>query len=259
MDVSGVPFNAMLLLERCQLSWFPGWLPEEPRAIALRGNPAVAWYMRHACPEIGEWLDRVEAMPVEEPSPEALREAEMAVLGSFEDLLVYALDPAAYDAQPFLGWDSAELTSIAEFEGRTVIDVGAGTGRLTLVTAEAGAAAVFAVEPVGNLRRYMETKADALGLGNVHCVDGLITRMPFPDGFADVTMGGHVFGDHPEEEHAEMVRVTKPGGQVILCPGASESEEERHAFLVEQGFEWSRFEEPRDGTKRKYWKRNTVP
>ncbi len=26
-----------------------------------------------------------------------------------------------------------------------------------------------------------------------------------------------------------------------------------HHFLVSQGFAWSRFEEPRDGWKRKYW------
>jgi len=67
-------------------------------------------------------------------------------------------------------------------------------------------------------------------------------------------MGGHVFGDHPEEEYAEMVRVTKPGGMVILCPGNNDRDEGWHSFLVDQGFEWSRFEEPGDGIKRKYWK-----
>ena len=28
MDVSSLPFNTLLLLERVQLSWFPGWVPE---------------------------------------------------------------------------------------------------------------------------------------------------------------------------------------------------------------------------------------
>ena len=27
-DVADVSFNALLLLERVQLSWFPGWVPE---------------------------------------------------------------------------------------------------------------------------------------------------------------------------------------------------------------------------------------
>ena len=30
--------------------------------------------------------------------------------------------------------------------------------------------------------------------------------------------------------------------------------DDRHRFLVEQGFAWGRFEEPRDGWKRTYWR-----
>ena len=67
-------------------------------------------------------------------------------------------------------------------------------------------------------------------------------------------MGGHVFGDNPEAEHAEMVRVVKVGGMVILCPGNNDKDEGQHQFLIDQDFEWSRFEEPGDGFKRKYWK-----
>lgn len=85
-------------------------------------------------------------------------------------------------------------------------------------------------------------------------MDGLITDLPFPDDFIDIVMGGHVFGDHPEDEYAEMVRVAKPGGMVILCPGNNDKDQGWHKFLVDQGFEWSRFEEPGDGIKRKYWK-----
>jgi ubiquinone/menaquinone biosynthesis C-methylase UbiE len=90
-----------------------------------------------------------------------------------------------------------------------VIDIGAGTGRLTLMVAPV-ANAVFAVEPVANLRRYLKMKAMEKGLQNVFPVDGLITEIPFSDQFADVTMGGHVFEDHLKEEYWELVRVTKP-------------------------------------------------
>jgi hypothetical protein len=85
-------------------------------------------------------------------------------------------------------------------------------------------------------------------------LDGLITDIPFEDGFADVTMGGHVFGDHPEEECEELLRVTKAGGMVILCPGNVDKDNDAHRVLVSEGFSWSRFEEPEDGIKRKYWK-----
>ena len=149
---------------------------------------------------------------------------------------------------------SAELTALVDFTGKTVIDVGAGTGRLALLAAEAGAAAVFAAEPVANLRRYLKERARARGLRNVFPVDGLITDLPFPDTFADVVMGGHVFGDEPEAEYAELARVVRPGGMIILCPGNGDRDDARHAFLIAAGFRWSRFEEPGDGMKRKYWK-----
>lgn len=42
---------------------------------------------------------------------------------------------------------------------------------------------------------------------------------------------------------------------IILCPGTRYIEDPAHNFLVAQGFAWSRFEEPRDGIYRKYWRR----
>jgi SAM-dependent methyltransferase len=255
IDVNTISFNSLLLLERVQLSWLPGWLNEAELAIALQGNPAVAWYMPHKCPEISGWVEGVLEKAASAPPVEAerLRQAELHILNQINDLLVYAIDPSLYDAQPFLAWDSDELRSLTDWGGRTVIDVGSGTGRLALVAAEK-AHAVFAVEPVTNLRCYIKEKARQQGYSNVFVVDGLITELPFPDGFADVTMGGHVFGDHPAEEYAEMARITKAGGMIILCPGTGLSEEKAHDYLVAQGFEWAVFEEPGDGLKRKYWK-----
>jgi hypothetical protein len=113
---------------------------------------------------------------------------------------------------------------------------------------------VFAVEPVGNLRRYLKDKARAQGLTNLFVVDGLITDIPFPDGFADVTTAGSVFGDHLEDEYRELLRVTKQGGSVILCTGNVDRDNDRHQFLIARDFQWSRFEEPGEGMKRKYWK-----
>lgn len=266
MDVSDLPFLALTLLEREQLLWFPGWgFPRTALGLALDANPAVVWFLTHKCPEIARWVEQERTTAQREreaagrkdaPRAEEVRAAEIAVLESLDDLLVYALDPSVYDAQPFLAWDSKELTGLVDFTGQTVIDVGAGTGRLTFVAAPA-AKLVFAVDPVSNLRRYLRDKAHRLGFLNVYAVDGLITAIPFPDGFADVTMGGHVFGDWPEAELRELERVTRPGGQVVLCPGNRDVDDAVHQFLVGQGFRWAAFEEPRDGWVRKYWK--TIP
>jgi hypothetical protein len=170
MDVSPLSFNTLLLLERVQLSWFPGWAPEAEMAIALRANPAVEWYLRHKCPELEPWLDSVMARASPAASAEQVRQAEVAILQALDDLLVYAVDPAVYDVQSFLKWDSNELTSLADFTGKTVIDVGSGTGRLALTVADE-AQAVFAVEPVANLRHYLKHKASSLserGLPSEH-------------------------------------------------------------------------------------------
>lgn len=129
--------------------------------------------------------------------------AEQQILQTINDLLVYAIDPAIYDAQPFLAWDSSELTSLVDFTGKLVLDIGSGTGRLALVAAHA-ARTVFAVEPVDNLRRYLKEKARGIGIDNLFAVDGLITEIPFPDGFADVVISGHTFGDQPQAECQEM-------------------------------------------------------
>ncbi|MDP6665808.1 MAG: class I SAM-dependent methyltransferase [Dehalococcoidia bacterium] len=254
MDVSRVPFNAVMLLERAQLRWLPARGLESEFAVALSANPAVEWFIRHKCPEISDWLDSLRIAETPHADASTLREAEVAILLRLDDLLVYALCPETYDVQPFLNWDSSELTDVVDFAGATVIDVGAGTGRLSLVAARR-AKTVFAVEPVGYLRDYLAGKAVDLGFHNVFPVDGLITAIPFPGGFADVVVGGHVFGDEPAAEYEELRRVTRPGGTIVLCPGNNDADDERHQFLLSKGFDWSVFEEPRDGLKRKYWKR----
>ncbi len=151
------------------------------------------------------------------------------------DWLVYVIDPTTYDAQPFLKWDSGELTSLVDFSDKVVIDVGAGTGRLALIAAPF-AKAIFAVEPVSNLRAFLKVKASNLGLENIFPVDGLITDIPFPDAFADVTMAGHTFGDEPEEEYHELERVTRSEGIIALCPGNKDLDNERHSFLISRRF-----------------------
>lgn len=254
MDVSDVPFNALLLLERAQIGWLPLCFRDTAAlSAALKANPAVEWFLRHKCPDINGWLDQALRAAPEHLTPEEIRQAERTSLAAIEDFIVYALNPSIYDAQPFLAWDTRELTSLVDFSGKTVIDVGAGTGRLALAAAET-ARAVFAVEPVENLRVYLKRKARRLGFGNVYCLDGLITDLPFPDHFADVVMSGHVFGDEPEAECREMERTARPGGLVIFCPGNNDVDNAAHQCLVSAGYQWSSFEEPRDGMKRKYWK-----
>lgn len=255
INVSNLSFNTLLLLEREQLAWLPGWLPETELGTALHANPAVEWFLRHKNPELDPWVDSVLEKGIPGAAEADVRAAEEAILRSMNDLICYAVDPDIYDKQPFLYWDENELTRLVDFRNKLVADIGAGTGKLTFIAAEQDPRGIFAVEPVGNLRHYLKMKAHRLGYKNVFPISGLIDDLPFPNDFLDVLMGGHVFGNLPEAEYKEMVRVTKPGGIVILCPGNDDNDNETHRFLEEHQFNWSRFEEPQDGLKRKYWKR----
>jgi len=158
MNVEILSFNSLFLLEQVQLNWLPGWLPEPELAIALNANPVVEWYFRHKCPSLNNWLDKVLSTDRLLSAPEEERQAEIVVMKSINDLLVYVVEPAVYDTQPFLNRDSNELISLVDFSDKVVIDAGAGTGRLALSAAPM-ARTIFPVEPVANLRAFLKAKA----------------------------------------------------------------------------------------------------
>ena len=254
LDVTPLSFKTLLLLEHVQIGWLPGWPPAKEMAIALHANPVVRWYLVNKNPNVKSWVDQICAENAPAGDAKTIRAAEETIMRSLNDLLTYAVDPNVYAKQEFLTYDDSELLEITDFKDKVVLDIGAGTGRLTFIAAKADAKAVFAVEPVENLRRYILAEAEELGLSNVYVMDGIITRIPFYDDFADVVMGGHVFGDFMEEEYAECARVTKPGGMVIYHPGSTLRQTEAHAFLTGKGFEYQQFLEPPELKVRKYWK-----
>jgi ubiquinone/menaquinone biosynthesis C-methylase UbiE len=100
--------------------------------------------------------------------------------------------------------------ALAAAPGRRVVDLAAGTGKLTAVLAAAGADLV-AVEPLANMRAELER-----ALPSVSTLDGTAERIPLPDGSADAVFVGQAFHwfDGPAAL-AEIARVLVPGG--VLC------------------------------------------
>ncbi len=91
--------------------------------------------------------------------------------------------------------------------GRTVLDVGAGTGKLTRLLVPCGAR-VVAVEPIDEMRALIE---------GCETVAATAEELPFPDGSADaitVAQAFHWF-DH-ERALPEFHRVLRPGGVLVL-------------------------------------------
>jgi len=134
------------------------------------------------------------------------------------------------------GWNNEHLFKLADFTGKTVLDVGAGSGRLTFAAAEK-AAWVYASEPVGTLRDFMRDKIKEKSIKNVRVLDGIITELPFPDNIFDIVMSGHVVGDDWDNEIAEITRVCKNGGWLLNCPGDSEGDLKPCTELTSRGWE----------------------
>jgi ubiquinone/menaquinone biosynthesis C-methylase UbiE len=95
--------------------------------------------------------------------------------------------------------------------GRTVLDVGAGTGKLTRELVVSGAE-VVAVEPVPAMRAVLEQSVPA-----AQAVDGTAEALPLPDGATDAIVAASAFHwfDGPAAV-AEFHRVLRPGGRLAL-------------------------------------------
>lgn len=256
-DLRQQPANTLMLLEANHFHWLSRMKPNMELALVLKANPHIAWYISHKTPELAGWVQSLLELCKDEPIPEDMTDIVGNVMESIEDWIIYVTTPEDYHRQSFVGWDERELTSLCDCAGKTIIDIGSGTGKQAFALAPL-AKTVFCVEPVWNLRRYLKARADREGVRNLYVVDGTIERLPFPDGFADATVSGHVVGDDLDKEITETERVIKPGGLSILCPGNNDADNDIHARLVKMGYQWARFLEPGEsagsGYKRKYWK-----
>ena len=254
LDVNDIDFNALLLLEPLHVRYLAEQKPTQSLGTALSHHPAIRWYLEYKHPPMKDLINQCLSLAKPNPSKEELRQAELQVLAGMQDWLIYLLDPECYDHLDFLAWDDTSLLNMGDFSDKIVLDVGSGTGRLAFTVAPY-AKVVYAIEPVANLRRYLFEKRVKLAVDNLYPIDGTITQIPFPANFADILMAGHVFGEHPEQEYQEMLRVVSDGGLILLHPGTNaNSEDEAHYFLVDHRFEFDHFEEPNEGLKCKYWK-----
>ncbi len=112
--------------------------------------------------------------------------------------------------------------------GRTVVDLAAGTGKLTRQLVPTGAT-VIAVEPIAEMRAKLEQ-----ALPEVETLDGTAEDLPLPDGSADavtVAQAFHWFDVDPALR--EIHRVLRPGGELALIWNSRFAEDPLHAAIDE--------------------------
>jgi len=106
----------------------------------------------------------------------------------------------------------AELANALPLQaGRTVVDLGAGTGKFTRLLALTGAE-VIAVEPVAEMRERL-----AELLPGISVTAGTAERTGLPDGSADAVVAAQSWHWFQEAEAlTEVERLLRPGGTLAL-------------------------------------------
>jgi SAM-dependent methyltransferase len=109
------------------------------------------------------------------------------------------------------GYPSEAVRWLVGDEPRDVVDLGAGTGKLTRTLVALGHR-VTAVEPLDEMRAQL-----AVVLPEVSAVAGSAESMPLPDASADVVTSAQAFHwfDH-DDALPEIARVLRPAGRLAL-------------------------------------------
>jgi SAM-dependent methyltransferase len=110
------------------------------------------------------------------------------------------------------------VNSLAVRPGMTVLDLGCGDGTTALPEARLGAD-VLGVDIAANLVEAGRQRAAAEGLSNCRFQEGDASNL---EGLADrtfdlvVSIFGAMFASKPFDVAKEMVRVTRPGGRIVM-------------------------------------------
>ena len=131
------------------------------------------------------------------------------------------LDPATYDAWFEQPWGAhafrverdALLAALGPLEGRRLLDVGCGTGRFTAAFEAAGAQVVGVDRDPGMVALAAQrTRSARLLVADAH-------QLPLEDNGFDLAVATTLleFATSPQQAVDELVRVTRPGGRLVVA------------------------------------------
>lgn len=212
----------------------PSAPPLEEVAAALAGEPEPLLAIAGALPPArGERLLRLGQRPV--PAAERETARRRLVRGVFW-YLAYELESGLWDR--LAGAERIAPALLAELpaDGARVLEVAAGSGRLTAALAPR-AACLVAIEPCAPLRDLLRGR-----LAGVEVAAGTGEQVPVAGGWADLVTSCAAFGPHPplggDGVVAELERCCRPGGTVALVSP------EDPEWWQERGYELRTYPEP---------------
>lgn len=110
------------------------------------------------------------------------------------------------------------LAQVSEHD--VVVDLGCGTGLLTLPAARS-AARVIAVDYSRPMLDRLRDSASNAALGNIELVRADLRELPLADASVDIVVSSYAFHHLPDEGKelalAEARRVLRPGGRIVVC------------------------------------------
>jgi SAM-dependent methyltransferase len=115
--------------------------------------------------------------------------------------------------------DAAPDLATEALAGKSVLEIGSGSG-MNLLSLVPVCREVVGLEPVGLYSQIGGLVGETLGLGQIRTETGKAEALPFEDGRFDVVfcLSSHEYFDM-RPAFAEIARVLKPGGEVILISG----------------------------------------
>lgn len=152
---------------------------------------------------------------------------------SYDDLV--ASDDPVYEKYDDVLNAVVDVTAVCP--GKRVLDLGAGTGNLTMRCLQRKASLVAGIDPSEKMLQRAREKAGGDPRVEFLRVDRPFRSIPYPDDYFDAVISTYAYHHVPHrlrrETVVEMMRVLKPGGVWALGDLIFETEEAEREFFSE--------------------------